>query len=66
MFTVEEIAVLGHVTGRVHEVLHVTEEALVLAGQLLPRLLEPRCGAVAQARDYVEHRVEVLAFLALA
>ena len=65
VFAVDEIAVLGHVPRRVHQVLHVTEEALVLAGQLLPRLLESRDCAVAQARDDVEHGVEVFALLAL-
>lgn len=36
VLAVENVAVLGHVSGRVKQVLQVTEELLVLAGKFLP------------------------------
>lgn len=37
----QDVAVLGHVPGRVKHVLQVSEQLLVLAGQLLPRAPQP-------------------------
>ena len=66
MLAVDEIAVFGHVARRIHQVLHVAEEPLVLARQFLPGLLQPGHGAVTQSGDDVEHGIEVLALFALA
>ena len=65
VFAIEQVAVFGHVARRIHEILHVSEHALIFAGQFLPRHLEARNGAVAQAGNDVEHGVEVFALFAL-
>lgn len=36
VLAVENVSVLGHVSGRVEQVLQVTKELLVLAGKFLP------------------------------
>ena len=48
VLVVEDVAVLGHVPGRVEHVLQVREQLLVLAGQLLPRA--PQAGHRSQVQ----------------
>ena len=55
VLAVDEIAIFRHVTRRIHQILHISEEALVLARQFLPSLFQPRNGPVAQSGDDVEH-----------
>ena len=66
VLAVDEIAIFRHVTRRVHQILHIAEEALVFARQFLPRLFQPRDGPVAQPGDDIEHWIEILALFTLA
>ena len=53
---VDEIAIFRHVSsGRIRQILHIAEEALVHARQFLPHLFQPRDGPVAQSGDDAEH-----------
>ena len=74
----QDVAVLGHVPGRVEDVLQVSEELLVLAGQLLPgapqagqrRQIQPtadthRDAAAAAAGEWVSACVRACSCVAL-